>query len=276
MFSIMLYSTIAAAKEIPITQEVEITIPLGEFAVVEFPFKVESKNITSFLVDKPIVVASDEDSDIDVNNEILNKSIEPKEADTSLAAPPPTKSKAQSKPQAKPQSKHISVTQNLNGFTFFPKKIGVLKMVVWGYKHPVLLTIRVSKEDGFSSYQFILPHSDSKEVVTTEQGAHEKIVNDIMVHLFNQTLPKGYKSISDDQNFKSNEYGLRLNRQLLGKKYMGEEWIFTNDSQEKAVVHEESFYQKGIYGVSLESDSANQGESIRVFIVRSASEKVQK
>ena len=261
LFLVVLISQIANAKEIPITQEAEITIPLGKFAVVEFPFKITSKNITSFLL-----VESNKKED--VNNELDNAI-----TDT------PTSTKLKSTIKGKvttTKSKYISINQNINGFTFFPRKIGVLKMVVWGYDHPILLTIKVSKEDGFGLYQFILPQSDSKYVATTEQGPHEEIINKLMVNLFNQTLPSGYKSNSKDVNFESNGFDLRLNREIVGKKYIGQEWILTNNSNEQANIHEESFYQKNIYGISLEADSLNIGESVRVFIIRSGSEKRSK
>lgn len=248
------------AKEIPITQEVELSIPLGKFSVVEFPFKISSKNITSFLLEKPINKESGENSDVE--NNIINEPVGPKDGNSAASPAKP-----------KPKEKYISISQNVNSFTFFARKVGVLKMVIWGYEHPILLTIKVDKNDGFSSYQFILPQSESKEAVITEQGSHEKVVNEVMVHLFNQTLPKGYKSDSSDENFESNGFGLRLNRKVIGKKYLGQEWILTNNSKERAVIHEESFYQKGVYGVSMETDAVNPTESIRVFIVRSASEK---
>ncbi|MFA6195374.1 MAG: type-F conjugative transfer system secretin TraK [Sulfurimonas sp.] len=261
------FTSVATAKEIPITQEVEISIPLGKFAVVEFPFKIESKNITSFLTDK--AVNKNEMEDSDVENSIIDKPIAPIGENGNEA------SKAKPTVKPKPKSQYISITQNINSFTFFARKVGVLKMVVWGYDHPILLTIKVEKNDGTSLYQFVLPHSDSKEVVITEQGSHEKVINEIMVNLFNQTVPKGYKSNSNDENFESNGFSLRLNRQVVGKKYLGEEWIFTNNSKEQAIIHEESFYQKGIYGVSLETDSVKPTESVRIFIVRNASEKGQ-
>jgi len=95
-----------------------------------------------------------------------------------------------------------------------------------------------------------------------------------MVHLFNQTLPKGYKSNSSDEMLESNGYTFRLNRRLIGKKYMGEEWILTNHSGEKGDIHEESFYQKGVYAVSLEDDDIDVNQSVRVFIVRGTDKKV--
>lgn len=261
LFLVVFISQIANAKEIPITQEVEITIPLGKFAVVEFPFKITSKNITSFLL-----VESNKKEE--VNNELDS---------AMLDTPNITKVKGNIKNKiTTTKSKYISINQNINSFTFFTRKVGVLKMVVWGYEHPILLTIKVSKEDGFGLYQFILPQSDSKDVAVTEQGPHEEVINKLMVNLFNQTLPSGYKSNSKDVNFESNGFDLRLNREVIGKKYIGQEWILTNNSHEQANVHEESFYQKNIYGISVEADSLNIGESMRVFIVRSGSEKRSK
>jgi len=252
-----LFLTTLSAKEIPITQEVEITIPLGKFSVVEFPFKITSRNVTSFLVAKELNKKKDK-STLDT---LINKDVE-------LSSPSAKKRKHKKK-----KSKSISIKQNINGFTFFAKKEGVLKMVVWGYKHPILLTLKVSKKGGYGLYQFIVPQSESEQARITEEGSHEKIVNNIMVNLFNQTLPKGYKSNSKDITYKTDNFILRLNRQVVGRKYVGQEWILSSKLKEKTFIHEESFYQKGIYGVSLETDWVDTNESIRVFIVRASSEK---
>lgn len=252
--------TILNAKEIPITQEVEITIPVGKFAVVEFPFKVTHKNITSFLVSESSKAKSKEKHNT-LNKELLNS----KPNGSRLPKP---KHKRPGK-----RSKYLSITQNVNGFTFFARKEGVLKMVIWGYKQPILLTIRAKQKNGFGLYQFVIPQVDSKVVLKTEQGPHEKIINKLMVHLFNQTLPRGYKSLSTDKIYNSNGFEFRLNRQLIGKRYIAEEWILTNNTSKESIIHEESFYQKGIFGVSLENDKLKPNESVRVFIVRSGSKK---
>jgi len=267
---ILLSSIMLNAKEIPITQEVEITIPVGKFAVVEFPFKISHKNITSFLVSKNVKSTTKvKDSNI-LNKELLNNKLSADKLKGKL------KGKKKGSSKRKSKGKYLSITQNINGFTFFARKEGVIKMVVWGYEHPILLTVRAKRKDGFGLYQFVVPLTRSKEVLKTEQGSHEKIINKLMVHLFNQTLPRGYKSLTTDKIYNSNSFEFRLNRQLIGKRYIAEEWILTNNSKEKSVIHEESLYQKGIYGISLEVDTINPHESIRVFIVRSGSDKRQK
>ena len=66
---------------------------------------------------------------------------------------------------------------------------------------------------------------------------------------------------------------MRLNRSLIGKRYLAQEWVLTNHTNTDSVIHEESFYQAGVFGVSLEVDKIKPEESIRVFIIKSASEK---
>jgi len=261
-FIFMLVASLSA-KQIPISEEVEITIPLGKFSVVEFPFKISSKNITSFMAVKTIKSSKKQDgTQAEKQNKILNKNVIPT-------------TKQGAKPTIKKTKKYISITQNVNGFTFFTRREGTLKMVIWGYRHPILLTLKVSKENGYGLYQFILPQSESQEVFKTEQGSHESVVDKLMVHLFNQTLPKGYRTDSEDVVYKSKGFQMRLNREIRGRKYLGQEWILTKlinsnkkQSDSSSIIHEESFYQKGIYGVSLEADEIESGESIRVFIVR--------
>lgn len=253
---VLLFSTIVSAKKIPLTQEAEIVIPVGQFSVIEFPFKISAKNLTSFMTDIVITKEKEiETKEDDLNSDLLNGG--KKEA----AKPVATK-------KTKGSSKDISIVQNVNSFTFFPKKEGVLKMVVWGYDHPILLTIKAGQKNGFAHYQFILPQSKSDLVAKTEQGSHEELVNMLMVHLFNQTLPKGYKSNSKDVSHKSSGFEVRLNREISGKKYLGQEWILTNQSNDVQKIHEESFYENGVYGVSLENNSISLNESVRVFIVR--------
>ena len=162
-----------SAKEIPITQEVELTVPVGQFSVIEFPFKIVSKNVTSFMAAKTLKgkkpqVASMDDA---LANPIGKGKKSKKRRNK--------KNKGKKTSSAK-KDKNIVIKQNVNSFTFFPKKEGVFKMVVWGYKHPMLLTIRADKKDGFALYQFVRPLSDSKEVFLTEQGSHEKVINKIM------------------------------------------------------------------------------------------------
>lgn len=252
------------AKDLPITQEVELTIPVGKFSVIEFPFKISSKNITSFLIKKKLSKSGEQ---IKKETSLL---------DTPVRKPIPKSSSSKKKGKkasTKKKSKYIDIKQNKNGFTFFPKKEGILKMVIWGYDHPILLTLTASRNDGFATYKFILPQSKSKEVFATEQGSHEKIINKLMVHLFNQTLPKGYKNSSRDVIYEIADFELRLNRELIGRKYSAQEWILTNNASSQFNIHEESFYKPGIYGVSLEVDIITPKESIRVFIVKKASEK---
>lgn len=252
------------AKQIPISEEMEITIPLGKFSVVEFPFKITSRNITSFMVAKKIDKSGKEvDKQTTKNDKLLGTNTI-------------SRMNKKIKRKHKRKSKYISIVQNVNGFTFFTKREGVIKMVIWGYKVPILLTIKVSKQNGYGFYQFILPQSDSRQVIKTEQGPHEKIIDKLMVNLFNQTLPRGYRTDSKDIVYKSKGFQMRLNREIIGRRYLGQEWILTklnNNAQENgvSVIHEESFYQKGVYGVSLEANKIKKGESIRVFIVRSLS-----
>lgn len=254
------------AKEIPITQEAELIVPVGEFSVVEFPFKISSKNITSFMTEKKII--KEEENSKAINDDLLAKNEPLKEATAPASTPSPKKNKEN-------ELKDISIVQNINSFTFFPKKAGILKIVVWGYDTPILLTIKAEVKNGFGHYQFILPQSKSDLVAKTEQGSHEEVVNMIMTNLFNQTLPKGYKSSSKDAIFKSDGFEIRLNRELYGKKYIGQEWILKNEKNESSNIHEETFYEKGVYGVSLETNFIKNGESIRVFIVRAANSEAQ-
>lgn len=257
--------TIVYAKDIPITQEVQLTIPLGSFSVIEFPFEITSRNITSFMPVRKIKKTT----------KVINKVIKEQESinDDFVRKPIPKKVKKKSNESLKKRSKYISITNNVNSLTFFTRKEGQLKMVIWGYDHPILLTIKVAKEDGYGSYKFLLPLGKNQDVLKTEQDSHEKIINKLMIHLFNQTLPKGYKSKSTDKNYISNGFSLRLNRSVIGKRYMGEEWILTNHTSIESTIHEESFSKKGVYGVSLEADTLMPDESVRVFIVRAASKK---
>ncbi|MBW6487564.1 type-F conjugative transfer system secretin TraK [Sulfurimonas sp.] len=252
-FFILFIPIFVMGKELPITQEVEIVVPVGEFSVIEFPFKISAKNITSFMVKQKVVEGKESNQ-------------EKKEAVSDLLAEKNKQGPVQKEMPMK--TKNISIIQNVNSFTFFPKQEGVMKMVVWGYDHPILLTIKADKKNGFGHYQFILPQSKSEFAAKTEQGSHEETINMLMVHLFNQTLPKGYKSSSKDVSFESNGFLIRSNRELIGKKYLAEEWILTNKDNDDTIIHEESFYEKGIFAISLEDNFIKNSESIRVFVVR--------
>jgi len=252
-----------SAKEIPITEEVEIAITVGKFSVVEFPFKITSKNVTSFLLANVPSNKTDKEHEKSLQDQLMDEAHKTKMK----------KGKRNLKKPRKRKSKYISIIKNVNSLTFFPKKEGVVKMVVWGYSHPILLSVKAVRKDGFGLYQFTIPQSLSKDVILTEQGGHEKVINKLMIHLFNQTLPKGYKSRSEDAIYESNGFSFRLNREVVGKKYLGQEWILTNNTELESNIHEESFYQKGIYGISLEADRLKPKESCRVFIVRTGSKK---
>lgn len=252
-----LFAVAVSAKQIPITQEAEIVVPVGQFSVVEFPFEISGKNITTFMTKIKVIKEKKVDSVDNLNDDLLNSG-----ANTTESKKKTVESKGKG-------LKNISIVQNVNSFTFFPKKEGVLKMVVWGYDHPILLTIKAESKNGFGLYQFVQPLSKSSIVAETEQGSHEELVNMLMVHLFNQTLPKGYKSSSKDVFHSSNGFEIRLNREVFGKKYLGQEWILTNVSNANQKLHEESFYENGVYGVSLEDNKVDKSESVRVFIVRS-------
>lgn len=255
------------AKEIPITQEAELTIPVGEFSVIEFPFKITSKNITSFMTS----MQTSEESNIVVEDKVLEAPIINKDITVKEEQPQQTQQKP--KKIAKSTDDGISIVQNINSFTLFPKKTGVIKLVVWGYDHPILLSIKAVAKEGSSLYKFILPQSKSTEIAGIEQNTHEQVINTLMVHLFNQTSPKGYKNSSRNESYTSNGFKLDLNRELLGNNYIAQEWLMTNSNNKEVTIHEESFYQKGIYAVALEADTIKNKESIRVFIVRQSSKE---
>ncbi len=255
----ILFITSLSAKDIPITQEMELMIPVGQFSVVEFPFKITSKNITSFMgaIEKS-------DGNIVREDKILEEPIVKKDIKENTG---------KEKNPKKSKEEDISIVQNVNSFTFFPKKAGAMKLVIWGYDHPILLSIKAVAKDGFSSYRLITPLSKSSDVMQIEQNTHEQVINTLMVHLFNQTQPKGYKNSTRDENYKSNGFELKLNREMLGKSYLAQEWLLTNTNEKEAIIHEESFYQKGIYAVAVESDKVGHKENVRVFIIRQTSKE---
>jgi hypothetical protein len=233
--------------EVPLTQVLNVDISFGKFNVLELPFKIKSIDKASFIPNKLLVTTNDSGQTTDLTSG--GESI----ADISANA--------------------IVVKRGANTLTLFPKKYGRLRMVVWGFKFPVMLEVKVVQGKYPKYYKFTDYTVSKKSAVNFESTSHEKVITKLMKYLFNRKTPKGFENVSKDLMYESNGLKLLYARALVGSRYVGDEWIIQNLTNNTISLYEEMFYKDGVYAISLENDYLKPGEKCRMFVVKKLQEE---
>jgi len=244
-----------SAKDIPITNSVTIYIPVQQFSVVEFPFKITGKKASSFYtVVKVEKKKKNKDSIINI---------------PSMDKPLISSSHSKKTKKVKKSKAPIKIAIGENNLQLYPLTKGHLEFVIWGYKkYPILLKIVVDPALGENYYKFIDYSTKPKAVKSFESDTHEKIISKLTKALFKRKAPKGYKKESFYSKFTSENTEFVLVQSFFGKRYIGEEWVATNNSSKREKLYPEEFFNDDIYSVSFENDILLPKESTRIFIVR--------
>ena len=262
------------AKEMPITQTMEIVIPYREFSILEFPFNIKDLKFAPFESKKIIKKSKKEDDILDKKLSMPKLSKKP---NTNInALPPSIKSLKQRKNPINffdKKPKPIQITKGKRYLQFYPLKAGKTELTVWGYKYPLLIKLIVA-EQGVEANKYIkfLDYDNEFEKQNDEfkRNSHEKICTKLIYYLYNNKIPKGFKvtspySINSDKNLK-----YVLVRSIQGKQYSGNEYHITNISGKNLNLLEPMFASKDTYAVAIENRHLKSGESTKLFIVSPA------
>lgn len=260
-FFIFLFSAVLSAKDIPISNTITIYVPLKQFSVIAFPFKVTGKKASSFYTTVKVKKREhnqDEQSDVKIPS--MDKPL--------ISSRFKKKKGIKKSKKARAKKAPIKIDVGNNNIQLYPLKTGYLELIVWGYeKYPIMLKIIVDPKLGENYYNFVDYNSKPKAVGKFESDSHEKILAKLTKALFLRKPPKGYKKESFYSKFTSGNLEFVLIQGFYGKRYIGEEWIGTNKS-DKIKLYPEMFFNDDIYSVSFENNVLGKGESTRIFLVR--------
>lgn len=267
-------SSSALAREIPIAKVWDINMPIGEMIIMEFPFKVTSVRPTPFLSKKTKTESGAIDNMGDMGLQLpppsrdLNASnIGVKQQVNSATAgtkPAPTGGENKSS---------LSIKKGENSLELFAKNAGEVELAIWGYDHPMMIKItfsEVAKEEREKYYKFVDLSQKKEDATTFEQNGHEEIISKLTIALHNGKTPKGYKKVGVNQKISYSDFGIDANLVyvLLGNKYAGEYWDITNTRKDTLSLHEEMFYDKGVFSISFPNNQIPPGKTVQMLLVR--------
>jgi len=243
------------SAQLPINSKYEISIENGEFTVFEFPFDIKKTFKSGFLLQKSAKEIQDMKDD---ENQII---IDPR-----------------TNKQTTHKNEIIQIKQGKRSMTFLPKARGSFKLVIWGFKYPIMFNIKVVDTKDKKSemeieyyYKFLDYSTNTKKATKFETDPHEKVIVKLIRATYNKKLPSGYKSSRSASEFADNFFNYTLNFSYTGKKYTSEEWLIENTTDQKIVLYEEQFTKDNVFGVAFENNIVEAGKTTRMYIVRKSS-----
>jgi len=264
-----LISTMLYSKDIPIMKTIEVNIPVNEYSIIDFPFKIKELQTKTFNYKTVVTKQVPLEQKSSANSISLSKKDEIK------------------KPQVK--NDILGLEKGLNVLTFKPKSLGFAEMIVWGYElFPIILKINVVEAQNGDKYlKFVEILENKNEIQKFESSSHEKIIEEITRHLYDEkysSKPVGYESIVRNASYSVNVLGKNkeiigvikntLIREIVGRDYLGQVWNvnFIPSSEEywstEIQLYEEMFDDDGVYGVSLETYGVTKEHGTRVMVIR--------
>lgn len=288
LFLIILITVSIEAKEVPIMKTVTVNIPVKEYSILDFPFKVKDVQTKSFTYRANVVhkVKKSELKNIKKQGISLSR----KNIDLNKSTKKVIKS-----------NDVLGFERGVNVLTFKPKYIGFAEMIIWGYDgFPIILKVNVVEPNKADKYiRFVELVENKKDVAKFESSSHEKIIEKITQHLYDESYkskPSGYESIVRKDiydvevlNNKKEVVAIVRNtliREIIGRDYLGQVWnvnlvgfrkeILLGMMEEKFIVdeklelnlYEEMFDENGIFSVSLETYKITKDHGTRVMVVR--------
>lgn len=272
------------AKEVPIENRMEVFIPVGEWSVFEFPFKmteetkyfkkIEKKKVLKKL---PNTIDNDEQkvqtptlkSSNTTNQKLIDEALKKANNDNNGKNPEKQKSGL---------SSSFEKSSSDNIVKIFPKVTGETEMIVWGYEYPIMIKINVvdpSNNVNTTKYLKFLDYEiDKREAVQFEVGYHEKTIEKLLYHMWNEDTPKGYKLQVYNTTYKDNkDLEFEHIKSYVGYNYVGQVWGISNTSKETITLYEEMFANESIYLIAFDGNVKKgdrvllPNESIKMFIV---------
>ncbi|WP_294961555.1 hypothetical protein [Sulfurimonas sp.] len=280
--ALLIFSTLNG-KDIPIMKTTTIELPVSEYSIIKFPFKVAEARLGSYKYKKikgevtPIIIK---------NN--ANKNISLSKKNPAVPAPIVTSGE-----------NLLNIKKIDNFLTFRPRFKGTAEIVVWGNKDfPMIIKIDIV-DDADKNINFVQVLNSRKEVINFESNPHEKVLENIMRFLHNSEVnkkPRGYENIvrkevydvaiRDRQGVIFARVRVSLTKEVAGKIYVGQEWNvniveeFDNENETVEIpngfyltLYEEMFDSEGVFAVSLETYTITKEHGTRVFIVRNKEQR---
>lgn len=270
----LLISGVSFAKDVPLMKTVTVNIPKGEYSILDFPFELKEIQTKAFsykrTVKKKVEVLDAKINDVQ-EKITLNKKNEVSNEPKSVSG------------------NALGLEKGLNVLTFRPQHFGSAEIIIWGYENfPIILKVEVVEPKEADKYiRFVEVVDNKKDVIKFESSPHEKIIENIVKHLYDENYeskPAGYESIVRNFSYEVAVLGKdkkpigtlknSLIREIIGRDYLGQVWNvnFVPDEKHKEntniMLYEEMFDEDGVYGVSLESYSINKENGTRVMVVR--------
>ena len=285
---LIIVSVAIEAKEVPIMKTVTVNIPVKEYSILDFPFKVKDVQTKSFTYRTKVThkVKKSELKNIKKQGISLSRK--------SLDLNKNTKKAIKS-------NDVLGFERGVNVLTFKPKYIGFAEMIIWGYEEfPIILKVNVVEPNKADKYvKFVELIEKKKDVTKFESNAHEKIIEKITRYLYDENYkskPSGYESIVRKDiydvevlNNKKEVVAIVRNtliREIIGRNYLGQVWNvnlvgfkkktlfgmmedkFVVDEKLELNLYEEMFDEDGIFSVSLETYKITKDHGTRVMVVR--------
>lgn len=256
------------AKDVPIREQQSINIPVGEYSVFEFPFKIQYKDFTPFKykIKKETKKNGKDDSSKNIIIKPVLKNGKPVLPEKNI--------NIKGKDVKGKNTKNFTVQSSDNIIKFFPKKEGATELVVWGYDYPVIIEINVVKKENIKQdemleqyYNFIDYKKQTQEVKKFESNYHEKILEKILIGLYNNKPIPGYKVDLSNETYNSGDLEFTKITSHIGHNYIGEQWAITNNGKSNISLYEEMFAKDNVFLISFENDKLLPGETTKLFVV---------
>lgn len=278
LFIVFLFFSTIEAKEIPVMKVSTVEIPVHEYSVIKFPFKITNIQLGGFKYRKA-----------------KDKLISPEFRDKNQQQITLSKKGGANNSKVTKVGKNVLNIERIdNMLTFRPNVKGRVELIVWGYKDfPMIIELNV-KDTADKDIEFVQLLDKRDDVINFEANPHEKVIEKIMRFLYNSNVnpkPRGYENIikkkiydveiKDRDNNIFARIRVSLLNEIVGKKYIGQIWnvniVPEFDVSDETInipdafslnLYEEMFDSPGVYAVSIETYTITKEHGTRVMLVR--------
>lgn len=276
VFKIFILISIGAialsAKDIPISSSMTITIPVGEFSVLEFPFELKGEPQFSSFKYEELVNKRDE-AQQEVEEQVTLPTSKPSNPGTDKQESTKNNAKkdvVKTKQNNADKSKPLDVKFGNNSVQIFSKIEGSVELIVWGYKHPIMIHVIASENANASDkyYSFIDSKKDAKKAVSFESFPHEKVITRLIYGMYNNKKPIGYKKKSSEYMSAYDDMKFVAEYELIGENYLARSGYLINEGSNKKIDQSKILMEdKNIYALTVLSDFLKTNTKTRAYII---------
>ncbi|MCK9550947.1 type-F conjugative transfer system secretin TraK [Aquamicrobium sp.] len=253
--------------ELDLQPSAKITIGVDSFTTIALPFDIKHIEKAPFVSNEKVT----EEVPVQEVTTAANE-IDPKALENAESLPQPNA--ANLSPVV---NSNISMKYTKRLITILPKKTGSTELVIYGYdKYPVIIKLDIQKKAARNQFVFNSQYEgvENKENVKDfEATQHEKVISKLLKYTFNYMVPEGYKKVSIKKSFRKDGVSFNLTQKVIGDDYEINEWVIQNNKSNPIKLNEESFYNNGIYAVSLLDDVLSPREITKMYIVKAVNRK---